>query len=199
MQTTCRVQESEYSQILEKWIPTVIHNDAPLLKIIALHAGPVAAAVGDSPAMASIADGVSGGSSAAAGSSGWGSRILFLLIGFAATAAALLKAGYAPALIPNAGEVQAKIGNENIGYIGLACAAIALIRLIYPGMIIYGLVPNLAIIAAGAYAGLEFLVAKGIIKPDVAAKIKPLGLPIGFACGVIVILHIFIGGKMWII
>jgi hypothetical protein len=200
MQTTCNVQESEYSQILEKWIPKYMHEHSPLLKIIAFHAGPVAAAVGDAP-MASVAGGGGGGggnSAAASGGGGWGMRILFLLVGFAATAAALLKAGYAPAVIPNVGEVQAKIGGENLGYIGLACAAMGVIFLLM-GKIIFGLLPNAAIIAAGAYAGMDFLVAKGIVKPDLATKIKPLGIPIGLACGALVILSLFIRGSLWII
>jgi len=204
LQTTCNVQESVYSQVLEQWRPSVLHENCPLLKIIAFHAGPVAAAVGDAPAMTSVAGAIGasggGGASAAAssGGGGWGMRILFLLVGFAATAAALLKAGYAPAVIPNVGEVQAKIGGENLGYVGLACAVMGVIFLLM-GKIIFGLLPNAAIIVAGAYAGMDFLVAKGIVKPDLAAKIKPLGVPIGLACGALVILHVFIGGSLWII
>jgi hypothetical protein len=188
MQTTCRVQESQYSQILEKWVPTVIHNDAPLLKIVAIHAGALAAAAGDAPIATA---GIAAGGSARAG--GWAMRFFVLLVGLVAAAAALLKAGYAPvASFPQAGEMQARLGSDNLAYIGLACAALGVVFLLM-GRIIYGLVPNVAIIAAGVFAAIDFLAAKGIVKPQQVVKFKPLGVPIGLACAAAVILSLLLG------
>src|SRR5207253_4301890 len=91
---------------------------------------------------------------------GWLLRILYLLVGLVAAAACLLKAGYAPvASLPQAGEIQAKLGGDNLAYIGLACAAWGVIWLLV-GRIIYGLLPNLAVIAAGLYAASDFLAAR---------------------------------------
>jgi hypothetical protein len=196
-QTTCRVQESEYSQILEKWLPKIVHNDAPLLRIVALHAGPVAAAAGDT--LVASAGGAAGSAAASSGGSGWFMRFLFLIVGLVAAAAALLKSGYAPiASLPQAGEVQAKLGGDNLAYIGLGCAAWGVLWLLI-GKIIYGLLPNLAIIAAGLFAAIDFLAARGIVKPEQVAQIKPLGVKIGLACAAIVVLSLLIGGRFVIL
>src|SRR4029079_6801753 len=90
-----------------------------------LHAGPVAAAAGDAPIASAGIAGASGGSAGASGSGagGWLLRILYLLVGLTAAAACLLKAGYAPvASLPQAGEIQAKLGGDNLAYIGLGGA-----------------------------------------------------------------------------
>ena len=101
--------------------------EAPIVTIIAAHCGPLAVsadqgAVNESGVVATPAGVSSGGSSSSGG--GWGFRLLYVLIGLVAAAAALLKSGYAPiASLPQAGEVQAKLGGDNLAYIGLGCAA----------------------------------------------------------------------------
>ena len=86
--------------------------------------------------------------STSSGGTGWFLRFLFLIVGLVAAATAPLKSGYAPvANIPQAGELQAKLGGDNLAYIGLGCAAWGVLWLLY-GRIIHGLLPNLAIIAA---------------------------------------------------
>jgi len=120
-------------------------------------------------------------------------RFFVLLVGLSAAAAALLKAGYAPvASMPQVGEVQAKLGADNLAYIGLACAGLGVIFLLM-GRILWGFVPNIAIIAAGVFAAIDLLAARGIVKPDQVAKIKPLGVPIGLACAAAVILSLLLG------
>jgi hypothetical protein len=120
-------------------------------------------------------------------------RFFVLLVGLAAAAAALLKAGYAPvASIPQAGEVQAKLGADNLAYIGLVCAGLGVIFLLM-GRIVYGFVPNVAIIAAGLFAAIDMLAARGIVKPEQLAKVKPLGVPIGLACAAAVVLSLLLG------
>ncbi|HEX3356044.1 MAG TPA: hypothetical protein VHS31_03595 [Tepidisphaeraceae bacterium] len=179
--------------------------DAPIITIIAAHCGPLAVsadqgAVNESGAVVTPAGAALGSGAASSSSgSGWMTRFLFLIIGLVAAAAALLKAGYAPiASLPQAGEVQAKLGGDNLAYIGLACAAWGLLWLL-EGLIYRGFLLNIAVIAAGLYAALDFLAAKGIVKPDQVAKIKPLGVPIGLACAAIVVLGFLIGGRMVIL
>jgi hypothetical protein len=61
---------------------------------------------------------------------------------------------------------------------------------------------NLAIIAAGLYAASDWLVSRGIIKPDLAAKIKPFGVPIGLTCAALSILSLllfFIGTSLVVV
>jgi hypothetical protein len=175
--------------------------DAPIVTIIAAHCGPLAVsadqgAVNEAGVIAAPT-GVSTSSSSSG--SGWFLRILYLLIGLVAAGAALLKANYAPiASLPQAGEVQAKLGGDNLAYIGLGCAAWGVLWLLL-GRIIYGLVPNVAIIAAGLFAAIDFLAAKGVVKPDQVAKIKPMGVMIGLACAGIVVLELLIGGRFVIL
>jgi hypothetical protein len=187
-------------------VGTVTHEyaepvTAPIVTIVAAHCGPLSVSTEGGAVNQAGLIGASGSSSAAGGSGagGWLLRIIYLLVGLVAAAVCLLKAGYAPvASLPQAGEIQAKLGGDNLAYIGLACAAWGVLWLLI-GRIIYGLLPNLAIIAAGLYAASDFLAAKGIVKPDLLAKIKPLGVMIGLACATLVVLELIMGGRLVIL
>ena len=141
-----------------------------------------------------------GTGAAASGSGGtWLWRFLTLVIGLAAAACALLKANFAPlASVPQAGAVRAKLGDDNLGYIGIAFALLGVIWLLR-GLILWGLLPSAAIIAAGLYVALDMLVAKGVVKPDLAAKIKPLGVMIGLACATLAVLSFLLHGSLVVI
>lgn len=198
---------------VQRWDPI----DVPVIKIVAVHAGPVAVAVGagsvkadgkvEAPkaaeasiaggaaaAVAAVTGGGSGGGSAGAGGAAWLRRGLVLLVGLAAAGACLVKAGYAPlaAAVPQGGAVQARLGGENLAVVGLICAGMGVLFLLW-GFIIYGLLTHLAIIAAGAYAAMDWLVARNIVKPDVAGQVRPLGVPIGLTCAGLVIVSLLCG------
>ena len=67
------------------------------------------------------------------------------------------------------------------------------------GMFVWGLLVSGAIIAAGLYAALDLLLARGIVSTHVADRVKPLGVRIGLACATVVVLHLLIGGRLVII
>jgi hypothetical protein len=120
----------------------------------------------------------------------WSWRLLIVLTGLAAAAAALIKAGYAPiAASPRQAVTQTQPGGKNVALIGLACAALGVVFLLR-GYVFYGLLTNLAIIAAGLYVTLDWLVARNIVTPELAAKSRPMGVPIGLACAALAIISL---------
>ncbi len=185
--------------------------DAPIVTIVAAHCGPLAVAAGagsvkENGAVSAPAasTGASGGSLAAvggtAGGSGAISSLLWLFgiaVGLIAGTLALAKAGFAP-LVTTAGTIQQKIGQQNMEYIGAACAVWGVIGLLR-GYIIFGLVVNAAIIASGLYASMDMLESKGILKPAMAAKLRPLGVPIGLGTIVVVLITLVTKGRLMII
>ncbi len=187
----------------EEWKPV----DCLVVKVIAMRAGPCAVgpngASTESGAIAPVAAAgmTSAGASGASGASGagWFWRILTLVIGLSAATAALLKAGYAPVAASAQGQqITARLGNDNLAYVGLACAALGVVWLVR-GMFLWGLLVSGAIIAAGLYAALDLLLARGILSTHVAERVKPLGVRIGLACATIVVLHLLVGGRLVII
>jgi len=179
----------------EEWKPV----ECLVVKVIAMRAGPCA--VG--PSGVSSTDGAivpvaTAGMSASGAGAGAGLlwRVLTLLVGLSAAAAALLKAGYAPVLASAQGrQIQARLGGDNLAYVGLACAALGVVWLVR-GMVLWGLLVSGAIIAAGLYAATELLVARGMMSAHVASRVKPLGVRIGLACATIVVLHLLVGGRL---
>lgn len=176
---------------------------APIVTIVAARCGPLAVAAGAGVVSETGKVETPTGSSSGASSTGsiatggvgfvgWMWRFFILIVGLAAAAAALMKANFAPlANVPQAGQVQTKLGGENLAIVGLICAIIGVLFLLR-GFILYGMLTNLAIIAAGLYAALDWLAARGMVKPDLAAKIKPLGVPIGLGCAALVIVSVLL-------
>ncbi|MBC7784530.1 MAG: hypothetical protein H7144_11895 [Burkholderiales bacterium] len=173
--------------------------DAPIVKVVALHVGPLAVAQGqgavkeDGAVAAPTGD--SGVVGAASTGSGWLRRVLYLLVGLVAAFVCLVKARFAPlASVAQVGQVQASVGDQNLSYVGLACAALGAVWLLTSliGLSFFGILLSLAITAAGLYAGLDVLLTRGLVKQEMAAKIKPLGVPIGLTCAALVLLSLFI-------
>lgn len=176
---------------------------APIVTIIAARCGPLAVATGAGVVTETGKVETPTGSSSGTSSSGalastgstlvaWMWRLFLLIVGLAAAAAALMKANFAPlANVPQAGEMQSKVGSENLALAGLVCALVGFIFLLR-GFILYGMFTHLAIIAAGLYAGMDWLVARNIVKPELAAKLKPFGVPIGLVCAALVIVSVLL-------
>jgi hypothetical protein len=183
--------------------------DCVVLKIVGLHAGPIAigpgmsgaAAVGGGSAAVSMAGG------AGTGVMGWMWRIVSCLLLLAGAALAFLKAK--PSAIPAAAAAPAADGvgtatvpvnpvagltsGDTSNMIGLALIALGALMLVF-GLIIGDLLPALAFIAAGAYIGADFLRGKGILKGSMYDQVRGLGVPIAGAAAVIAVLHLFLGG-----
>jgi hypothetical protein len=188
----------------ERWDPV----ECLVIKIVALRGG--ALAVGPNGASSAAASAEKGSLSAVAGLGGAGSassggasgmmwRLLTLAIGLVAAATALLKAGYAPVVAsPQGAQIRAKLGDEKLAYIGLACAVLGVIWLL-KGMIIYGMLVSVAILAAGAYASLDLLESRGIVNAHIASLIRPMGKMIGLACAAVAVLHLLLGGRLIIL
>lgn len=176
---------------------------APILTIVAARCGPLAVATGAGVVTETGKVETPTGSSSGTSSSGalastgstlvaWMWRFFLLIVGLAAAAAALMKANFAPlANVPQAGQVQSKVGGENLALAGLVCA-LAGFMFLMRGFVLYGMFTNLAIIAAGLYAGMDWLVARNIVKPELAAKLKPFGVPIGLVCAALVIVSVLL-------
>ena len=92
-------------------------------------------------------------------------------------------------------QITARLGNENLSYVGLACAILGLLWLL-KGMIVFGMLVSLAILAAGLYASMDLLVARGWMKADLADRIRPWGTRLGLACATIAVLHLLMGGRL---
>jgi hypothetical protein len=192
--------------------------DCVVLKIVGLHAGPIAigpgmsgvAAVGGTASAASASMVGDGGGS---GAIGWMWRIVSCLVLLAGAALAFLKAR--PNAIPAAAVTPAAEGaagtatatasvvpispvaglmsGDTPGILGLTLIAFGVLTLLF-GLIIRDLLPALAFIAAGAYIGAEFLRGKGILKGGMYDQIRGLGVPIAGAAAAIAVLHLFLGG-----
>jgi hypothetical protein len=184
----------------EEWKPV----DCLVVKVIAMRAGPCAvgpngAATADGKIAPVAAAGMTVSGGASGGGVGWFWRILTVVIGLSAATAALLKAGYAPVAQSAQGQqITARLGNDNLAYIGLACAALGGVWLAR-GMVLWGLLVSTSIIAAGLYAALDMLIARGLFSTHVAERVKPLGVKIGLACATIAVLHLLVGGRLVIL
>ena len=184
----------------EEWKPV----DCIVVKVIAMRGGPVAvgpngAATLDGKIAPVAAAGMTVSGAASSGGVGWFWRILTLVIGLSAATAALLKAGYAPVAASAQGQqITARLGNDNLAYIGLACAALGVVWLAR-GMVLWGLLVSTSIIAAGLYAALDMLIARGLVSTHVAERVKPLGVKIGLACATIAVLYLLVGGRLVIL
>ncbi|MDB5339868.1 MAG: hypothetical protein JWN70_5487 [Planctomycetaceae bacterium] len=175
----------------ESWEPV----DAVLVNIVALRCGPVAVAVdASSPAAAG-----KGGGTVGSGSGWHYGKWLTLVLGLLAGGLALIKANFAPLVsLPQVQQVRAKLGEENLGKIGVLLALWGLFGLIN-GFFFYGLLISGTLFAAGLFAGSDVLVALKILQPAWVEKAKPFGTIIGLACAGAAILQLVTGGMLFII
>lgn len=192
--------------------------DCTVIRIVGLHAGPVAVAPGPGAVGAGAAGtgsagaGASGttGTEAAAGAAsgfvvflGWVWRIISVLILLAAAGAAFIKAR--PASVAQAASVApgasatlnaAPFSGDALGIVGIVFAVFGVLKLL-AGCVIGDLLPSLALIAAGLYVASDFLRVKGILKDPQYNQLKPLGIPIAGATAVIALLHLVLGAH-WV-
>jgi hypothetical protein len=181
--------------------------DCVVIKIVGLHAGPIAIGPGMS-GTAGAGGGIAAASMAGGGGTGvmgWMWRIVSCLILLGGAALAFLKARPsampAPAAVPAAdgtatvlvSPVAGLTSGDTSNMIGLALIALGVLTLLF-GLIIGDLLPAVAFIAAGAYLAAEFLRGKGILKGGLYDQVRGLGVPIAGAAALIAVLHLFLGG-----
>jgi hypothetical protein len=200
---TCRVERIEYSQITKQHY-TIGFAEAPLLEIVAYSAGPMAARVGhkagvsdsDGGTSGVAAAGVLGGTASASsvGLLGWTWRLFSVMLCVAAGLACLTRAKVvlAPQMVQLA-QVEAKVGKENLDYIGIGLACCGLLWLLV-GLVYRDLLPAAALFAAGVFIALDFLLVKGILKEPHVSKLRPRGAMVGLACAGLGVLHLILGG-----
>jgi hypothetical protein len=170
------------------------------LEVVGLYVGPVAVAEGqgavDESGKIAIPAGVPAkGSSPTSTSflSVWISRLLLLVIGLGGALVVLLQSGFAPvASMPQLATVKQKLTPQIVTIIGFTLMIYGAYHLIF-GWIIYGLLINLALIAAGAYLTLDKLEALKVIKPEHSALVRPYGSEIGLALAGVIVLNLLLG------
>lgn len=180
--------------------------DCVVIKVVGLHAGPIA--IGPGMSGAAAAGGTAAASMAGGGSGtgvfGWMWRIISCLILLGGAALAFLKsksavpaaaaAAAAPAADGTAAVPVASLtSGDTSNMIGLALIALGVLTLLF-GLIIGDLLPALAFLGAGAFLAAEFLRGKGILKGGLYDQVRGLGVPIAGAAAVIAVLHLFLGG-----
>lgn len=207
---TCRVKESEYSQLLQKWIPTFDHPGVKVT-VIGFRGGAVSALDGVSPtvtasgnttASSTAAGATSGGGASAATPAvasttsvgAWVARILFVLAGLAAAGLAFLKARPEVATVAGstggAANAVAKVSG-NLDMIGIVVAVIGLVWLL-TGLVYKDMLPALAVTACGLFAASDLLKSKGVPAATVD-KLKPFGAILAIATAALVIVHLVVG------
>jgi polyhydroxyalkanoate synthesis regulator phasin len=185
--------------------------ESPIVTVVALKAGPVAAAAGQGTVKEDGTVGKSApppaGSPLAAASTTSGGRgfspIPFVMGLFAIVvgAASLMKAKFAP-LATNAGAVQLteKVGGQNIQYIGLAAIALGALGVLMnilallsaPVAALIGIVASLAMIVAGGVAAREFFDSKKLLPPNIGQLLTQFAVPAGLACAAMGVLTMIV-------
>lgn len=177
--------------------------DAPIVTVVAVKAGPVAAAAGQG---AVKEDGSISTPVAVAGGSTGGhatsfSGIIFGLLAVVVGAGCLMKSKFAP-LAGNAGAAQVaeKIGDDNLAYLGLAGLVVGIVGVIMNLLAIpyaffhalIGILASAAMIVAGTVVSRDFLESKGLTPANLVAQITPFAVPAGLSCAVLGVLTILV-------
>lgn len=185
--------------------------DCAVMKIIAVHIGPVAigpaggvaipadmatpVAVTGTPAAAPAPVAITSPTAAEVGGTiatiiAWLFRIVFVVIMLAAAGAVYVKAK--PQAVPvniSSGSAGAVLKGDTLAIIGLVFAAIGALALFS-----LAIFPSLALIASGLYLASDLLLAKGMLKANQYAKLKPLGIIIAGTTAGLALLHLIAGG-----
>jgi hypothetical protein len=175
--------------------------DCAVIRIIALHAGPVAVGPGsapvEAPAGAVAADGSTptplGAAPARAVAGGFIEHLFELLLCIAAAGVVILKARPAVAaqVAGSNPSMQSLATNDNIALVGLAMLVLGALWLL--GKLILGdLLPAGALTLAGIYIASDWLLARKLLPPNIANSLKPLGMPIAGAVVLFGFLHLFL-------
>jgi len=111
----------------------------------------------------------------------------------------LMKADFGPlASAPGLTKVRENMHARNqtlAGFLLLFMAAYGLVV----GMVIYGMIGNLLLLAAGFYLAQGFFEKQSWWKPSISATLTGFAVPIGLACAVIAVLRLIVPGMLtWV-
>lgn len=177
--------------------------DAPILRIIAAHIGPLAVAKGIGVARVDGALQPSTGTAAAPGPAaapGLLARVPMLLWGLLAAALCLAQArpAWVRAQAERAGAARTYDRSRPLlPYAGLLLAVFGVWRLL-AGLIVGDLLPALALIAAGLYAALPLAQARGVLPPAQIERLQPAGVSLAALSGLLAGLHLLVGAHWWL-
>lgn len=176
--------------------------DAPILRIVAAHVGPlaVAAGVGAAKVDGSLAGAV--GQLPAPAGQGGSSNVLFgrftallLLLVAALNCWVAARPDAARAL------AEAKLqvlhfdrARQVLPWFGLGLAVVGVLWIL-AGLIVGDLLPATALVAAGLYSALPQLQLRGWISSALAARLQPLGQLLAVATAALAVVHLLIGGR----
>lgn len=183
--------------------------DAPILRIVAAHVGPLAVARGTGVASAdgslqSGADANAAGAGAGANtgsgvaSGGLLARIPALMLSLLAAALCFAQARptAARALAERQGQgVLFDRSRPLFPWLGLGFALVGLWWLLR-GLIIGDLLPALALIAAGTYSALPLIHGRGLLPAAQLERVQPFGLALAIATVVLASAHLLLGGQV---
>lgn len=179
--------------------------DAPILRIVAAHVGPLAvsARIGAAQVDGSLAKPAGDAPPAAGQVEGDNSLagrlpalLLMLLAGLNCWIAARPDAARALA------EANAQLARFDrwrtlLPWLGLGLAAIGALWLL-SGLIVADLLPSSALIAAGLYSALPQLQVRGWISDPRVARMQPLGQMLAVVTAVLAVVHLGLGGRIFL-
>lgn len=176
--------------------------DAPILRIVAAHVGPlsVAAGVGAAQVDGSLAK-VAAHAQLPSGQGGH-SNVLFGR--FTALLLLLLSAlGCWIAARPDAARALAEANQQAaqfdraravLPWFGMGLAAVGALWLL-AGLIVGDLLPAAALVATGLYSALPLLQLRGWISAPVVTRLQPLGQLLAITTALLAVVHLLIGGR----
>lgn len=173
--------------------------DAPIVRIVAAHVGPlaVAAGIGQAAADGTLVRAAGSlpaprGASAASPFGRFSSVVLLLVAGLLAFVQARPEAARALAQARAQG-ANFDRSRQLLPWFGLGLAVAGLLWLLAAG-IVGDLLPAAAMIACGLYGGLPALQLRGLVKAELAARLQPLGLVLAVAAVALGATHLLFGG-----
>ena len=177
--------------------------DAPILRIVAAHVGPLAvsAGVGVAQVDGSLAQ-AAGNSPELAGRSSSGNpffgrftALLLLLLG-ALNCWIAARPDAARALAQaNAQAAHFDRARPLLPWFGLGLAVVGVLWML-AGLIVADLLPAAALVAAGVYSALPLLQLRGWISAPLSARLQPLGQLLAITTAVLAAVHLVIGGRV---
>ena len=177
--------------------------DCAVIRIVALHAGPVAVGPGGSSVATGGGAPSNGGPTAvvagtpvvSGGTSGKLLEHLFELgLCVAAAALVLLKSGAVVAGTPLPSQTGAAVtapGSDTVSLAGLAVIALGVVWLLAKG-IVGDLLPALSLTLAGVCISADWLAARNILPVNLRSTLKGMAIPIAAATVIFGFLHIFV-------
>lgn len=176
--------------------------DAPVLRIVAAHIGPLAVArgVGVARVDGALQQSAAGARTGSAAAGGWSTRVPMLLWGLVAAALCLAQAR--PDWLRRQAERRGldrwfDRTRPLLPYAGVLLALLGVWNLLR-GLIVADLLPALALIAAGLYAALPLAQSRGVLPPAQVERLQPAGLSIAAFSLVVAGMHLLLGAR-WLV